>query len=188
MSKAPEAESNLLRVRLLTGAILVLCFGLAFFLRVYFPYDKIFVGEWIKFAGVDAYFQMRLVDSIVHNFPHLTDFDPYFTYPGGGVTSTIYLFNRFLAGIIWVIGLGSPTQHTIDVVGAYFPAVLGALTVIPVYFIGKELFGRWAGLLSAGLIAIMPGEFLGRSVLGFTDHSRSIGNLRSAYHSSLRYT
>ncbi|MFC1593232.1 STT3 domain-containing protein, partial [Candidatus Omnitrophota bacterium] len=35
---------------------------------------------------------------------------------------------------------------------------------------GKELFNRWAGAISAGLIALLPGEFLGRSVLGFTDH------------------
>jgi len=44
------------------------------------------------------------------------------------------------------------------------------LTIVPVYFIGKELFSRWAGLLSAGLIALLGGEFLGRSMLGFTDH------------------
>jgi len=54
-------------------------------------------------------------------------------------------------------------------VAVYSPAVLGALTVIPVYFIGKELFGRWVGILSAGLLAILPGEFLGRSILGFAD-------------------
>ena len=82
----------------------------------------------------------------------------------------IPFFDWLLAGIIWVIGLGSPTQHTVDVIGVYFPAVLGALTVIPVYFIGKELFNRWAGVISAGLIALLPGEFLGRSILGFTDH------------------
>ncbi|MBI2288638.1 MAG: oligosaccharyl transferase, archaeosortase A system-associated, partial [Chloroflexi bacterium] len=101
---------------------------------------------------------------------HLTSYDPYLIYPGGGGVNNINFFGRLLAGVIWLIGLGSPSEHTIDVVGVYFPAILGALTIIPVYFIGKELFGRWAGVLSAGLIAILPGEFLGRSILGFTDH------------------
>jgi len=137
------------------------------------PYPQIFGGEWIKFTGVDAYYHMRLVDNLVHNFPHLINFDPYSLYPIGlrpfGEGGINY-FDWFLAGIIWVIGLGSPTPHTIDVVGAYFPAILGALTVIPVYFIGKELFGRWAGILAAGLIAVMSGEFMGRSILSFTDH------------------
>jgi dolichyl-diphosphooligosaccharide--protein glycosyltransferase len=55
-------------------------------------------------------------------------------------------------------------------VGVYFPAILGALTTIPVYFIGKTLFNRWAGIIAAGLVAIFPSEFLGRSILGFTDY------------------
>jgi len=114
---------------------------------------------------------MRLVDNLVHNFPHSFSFDPYFIYPdGGGGIGNVRFFDWLLASIIWVIGLGSPTEHLVDVVGAFYPAILGALTIIPVYFIGRELFGRWAGVLSAGMIALQSGEFLGRSILGFTDH------------------
>ena len=156
--------------KLLAGIILALFFGVALYLRTVLPYDQVFVGDWIKFTSVDAYYHMRLVDNLVHNFPHRITFDPYTFYPHGMAVSWPPFFDWLLAGIIWVIGLGSPTQYTIDVVGVYFPAVLGALTVIPVYFIGKELFGRWAGVISAGLIALLPGEFLGRSILGFTDH------------------
>ena len=112
---------------------------------------------------------MRQVDNLVHNFPHLISFDPYMRYPGGLWLGSLNLFVYLLGGITWLIGLGLPTQHTIDMVGVYFPAVLGALTVIPVYFIGKELFNRWAGVIAAGLIAILPGEYLGRTFLGFTD-------------------
>ncbi len=145
-------------------------FAIALTFRVYLPYDKVFGSDWIKFTGADAYYHMRLVDNLVHNFPRLLSFDPYLIYPGGGSVGSIRFFDWLLASITWVIGLGSPTERTIDIVGVYFPAVLGALTVIPVYFIGRELFGRWAGIFSAGLIAIMPGEFMGRSILGFTDH------------------
>ena len=156
--------------KLLAGIILAVIFGIALYLRVYLPYDQVFSGDWIKFTGVDAYYHMRLVDNLVANFPHLIGFDVYTYFPYGTVVSWFPFFDWLLAGIIWLIGLGSPTQHTIDVIGAYFPAVLGALTVIPVYFIGKELFNRWVGVLSAGLLAVLPGEFLGRSILGFTDH------------------
>ena len=156
--------------KLLIGILIAIFFGVALFFRAYFPYDQVFTSGGIKFTGVDAYFQMRLVDGIVHNFPHLASFDPYAIYPGIQQVGSIHFFNWLLAGIIWVIGLGSPSQHLIDVVGVYFPAVLGALVVIPVYFIGRELFNRWVGVLSAALIAILPGEFIGRSILGFTDH------------------
>jgi len=155
--------------KLVAAIIVALFFGVALYLRTALPYDQVFSGGWIKFTGVDAWYHMRIVDNLVYNFPHLNSFDPYMLYPGGGGPSGYPLFDYLLAGIIWLIGLGSPTQHTIDMVGVYFPVILGALTVIPVYFIGKELFNRWAGVISAGLIALLPGEFLGRSILGFTD-------------------
>ncbi len=164
------AAKNLLR-RPVTGLLLASFFGIALYLRIALPYDQVFSGDWVKFTGVDAYWHMRIVDNLVHNFPHLNSFDPYMAYPGGGGTSYLFpFFDYLLAGVIWLIGLGSPTEHTIDTVAAYFPAVLGALTVIPVYFIGKTLFDRWAGIIAAALIGILPGEFLGRSILGFTDH------------------
>jgi oligosaccharyl transferase (archaeosortase A-associated) len=157
--------------KLIAAIVVALFFGLALYLRVALPYDLVFSGDWIKFTGVDAWYHMRIVDNLVHNFPHLITFDPYMIYPSGSSLAGISpLLDYLLAGIIWLIGLGSPTQHTVDIVGVYFPAVLGALTVIPVYFIGKELFNRWAGVISAGLVALLPGEFLGRSILGFTDH------------------
>ena len=155
----------------LTVALLVaLCVGVALLLRIYLPYDKIFSGDFIKFSGTDVYHHMRLVDSLVYNFPHHTVIDPYRIYPGGTGTISLSFFEWLLAITIWLVGLGSPTQHTIDVVAVYFPTVLAGLTIITVYFLGKELFGRGAGVVAAGLMAVTPGEFLGRSILGFTDH------------------
>ncbi len=150
-SKHQDAGESRLSPKVLAGILVALFFGVALYLRVYLPYDQVFVSEWIKFTSIDAYFHMRLVDNLVHNFPHHMVIDPYRIYPGAAGVS-ISFFDWLLAGIIWVIGLGSPTQHTVDVVGVYFPAVLGALTVIPVYFIGRELFGRWAGVISAGIL------------------------------------
>ena len=170
MNKHREAKESRLSPKLLAGIIVALFFGVALCFRICLPYDQVFSGDWIKFTGADGYYHMRLIDNLVHNFPHLISTDPYMLHPGAVWITRIHFFDWLLASIIWVIGLGSPTQHTIDIVGAYFPAVLGALTVIPVYFIGKEIFNRWVGVISAGLIAFMPGEFLGRSILGFTDH------------------
>ena len=155
---------------IIAGVLVALFFGIALYIRVVLPHDHVFVGDWIKFTGVDGYFFMRLVDNLVHNFPHLITVDPYFLYPDVSSVGIRSFFVYLLAGIAWLVGLGSPTQHVIDIVGVYFPAVLGALIVIPVYFIGKALFNRWAGVIAAGLVGILPGEFLGRSILGFTDY------------------
>ena len=170
MSKQEATGKSRFSPALLTGLILFLLFAASLCLRVCLPYEQIFTGEWVKFIGADAYYHMHLVDNLMYNFPHLIDFDPYLAYPRGEFLAGPPLFDWLLVGIIWVVGLGSPSPHLVDVVGAYFPAVLGALLVFPVYFIGRELFGRVAGLFSAALIAFIPGEFLGRSLLGFTDH------------------
>jgi dolichyl-phosphooligosaccharide-protein glycotransferase len=130
-------------------ALLFIFFGVALYLRVAFLYNQVFVDNTVRYTTTDAYYFMRQVDNLVHNFPHLTSFDPYLSYPTGAVSGSQTLFARLLGGITWVCGLGSPTQHTIDLVSAYAPAVLGALTVLPVYFIGRTLFSQRAGILAA---------------------------------------
>jgi len=162
-------SQNRFSPKLIVSIILILFVGVSLYLRIVPPYDQVFSGDWIKLASRDAYHYMHQVDNLVRNFPHLISLDPYMRYPHGWQLGSLNLFVYFLGGIAWLVGLGSPTQHTIDVVGAYFPAIVGALTVIPVYFTGKALFNRWAGVLAAGLIVIYPGEFLARSSLGFTD-------------------
>lgn len=155
--------------RLVIVLLIVLFFAVSLILRVALPHDQIFTSVGIKFSSNDAYYHMRIVDSMVNNFPHTTQFDPYYLYPSGGALNSRF-FDWLLAGVIMIAGLGSPTAHTVDVIGVLFPAILAALIIIPVYFIGKVLFNRWAGVLAAGLVAVLPGEFLGRSILGFTDN------------------
>ncbi len=157
---------------LIAGLLLVLFFGLALWIRIALPYKSVFTADGIVFTGNDAYYHMRLVESLVHNFPHFPGIDPYLSF-SGTITGVVPSFFQWLLGtIIWIVGLGSPTEHTVNLVGVYFPAVLGALTTVPAFFIGKELWGKhgqWAGVVAAALVALLPGEFLGRSILGFTD-------------------
>lgn len=154
---------------LFIGLVIALLFGVALWLRISPPFHSIFTSEGIRFSTVDAYYHMYIVDNLAFNFPKLADFMPYLTYPGGGGSPAVYFFNWLLAAVIWIASLGKPTAHIVDVIGAYYPAVLGALTIIPVYFMGKAVMGRWAGLIAATIIAILPGEFIGRSILGSTD-------------------
>jgi oligosaccharyl transferase (archaeosortase A-associated) len=154
---------------LVTGLLIALFFGIALFMRVYFPYDKVFGDGWVKFTSNDAYYQLRIIDNMAQNFPHITAFDPYLILPGGGTYGGVHFLNWLVAFLAWIAGGGSPTQHTVDMVGIYLPAILAALTVIPVYFIGKALFNRWAGVIAAGMVSILPGEYMGRTILGGLD-------------------
>ncbi|MHB8104373.1 MAG: STT3 domain-containing protein, partial [Dehalococcoidales bacterium] len=149
--------------------LVVAFFGISLLFRIYAPYNQLYIGDTIKYANNDSYFYMRLVDNVSAHFPQLTQFDPYYIFPGGYNTVALPFFHWIIAVLAWIFGGGHPTQHLIDVIGTYLPAIMGALTVVPVFFIGKMLFNKWAGVLAAGLMAIFPGEFLARSMLGATD-------------------
>ena len=96
--------------------------------------------------------------------------DPYLVHPGGGPVNAGPVLDWIIAAAALVLGAGAPSPRLVDVVGAYVPPVLGSLTVVPVYVLGRELFSRRAGLWAALMVAVMPGQLLQRSLLGFTDH------------------
>lgn len=129
-----------------------------------------FFGSDIVFLGNDPWYHVRLVENTLHNFPYRTFFDPMTNFPTGSRVPFGPLFTLLIAGAALVIGLGNPDPTTIVLVAAYMPPLLGALTVIPIYLVGKEIGGRKTGILAVLTIATIKGEFLGRSLLGFTDH------------------
>jgi len=149
---------------------MLIIFGIALFLRIYFSYHNVFADGWVNFQETDCYYQMRNVMILALHFPHRMLFDPYFSYPGGSAIGSPPFFYLFLGFFAWLFGAGSPTEKVIETVGAYVPAILGALVTVPVFFIGKEVFNKKAGLIAAALVAILPGQFVWRSMLGFPDY------------------
>jgi oligosaccharyl transferase (archaeosortase A-associated) len=155
---------------IIVGAILAALFGVSLYIRIALPHDQIFVNGAVWFRETDAYYYMRNIENLVQNFPHFNVSDPYVLFPGGGMGLTRPFFGWLVAGAILLFKGAAANLQSMETVAAYMPAILGSLTIIPVYFIGKELFNRWAGVISAALVVILPGEFLHRSLLGFTDH------------------
>jgi len=150
-------------------ALLLFC-GISLFIRAYYPFDSVFYDDWVSFQSTDPWYHMRHIENLIHNFPSLIQFDPYGFYPTGSYTSTAPFFDFAIGLIAWVLGAGSPSRAVVEGTGAWTPALFGALMPVPVYFIGRQVFGRGAGLLAAALIAILPGQFLVRTLLGYTDH------------------
>ncbi|MHB8084843.1 MAG: oligosaccharyl transferase, archaeosortase A system-associated [Dehalococcoidia bacterium] len=152
---------------LLLGVIV----AVALWIRIILPYSQVFVNDWVKVTGVDGNFYMRLTENLAAHFPNLTQFDPYYIFPDGVRTDREPLFFAYmLGGIAWLAGLGHPSPHMVDVVAVYVPPILAALSISAAFFIGKAIANKWVGLIAAALIAVMPGEFLNRSLLGYTDH------------------
>ncbi|WP_275948901.1 STT3 domain-containing protein, partial [Methanosarcina sp. DH2] len=127
------------------------------------PYDSVFLANgFVKFTSNDAWYHMRTLNVLLENYPNRMFFNPMTNYPNGSYIHFGPLYDQMMAIASLFLGLGNPGQDLINTVGAYFPAVLGALTVIPVYYIGKYLGGHKTGVLAAILIAFAPGQFLSR--------------------------
>ncbi len=154
----------------IAGVILLAIFALSLYLRIVMPYDSVFRNGFVAFASDDAVFQMRLVENTLNNFPHRIFYDAFTIYPKGSAIHWGPLWTQMIATLSLVAGLGSYNMQTVNAIAAYFPGVLGALIVFPVYYIGKLLYNRSAGLLAALMITVLPGQFFSRSTLGFTDH------------------
>jgi dolichyl-phosphooligosaccharide-protein glycotransferase len=170
MSNQSSPQTGKKNLWLIYGLILVAIFGAALALRVVPMYQAVFGSSQINLQGVDGVYHLRLVENLLAHFPFRINFDPYTFFPYGQSVYFAPLFDLLAGLVAWVVGLGAPNQHTIETVAAFFPAVQGALITIPVYFIGKKLFNRNAGIIAAALIGVFPGTLLFRSRLGFFDH------------------
>lgn len=161
-------------VKSLSYVILLAIFLFSFYIRGIVPYKNVLEREVVGFAMDDSVMHMRLVENTVQFFPHRIFFDAFTYYPYGFYIHWGPLFDQMNAFFGLIAGFiahgGMPSRSIIETVGAFYPAVLGALVVFPIYFIGRELLDDKVGLLGAFLIAILPGQWLSRSILGFTDN------------------
>jgi asparagine N-glycosylation enzyme membrane subunit Stt3 len=156
------------------------CLGLlaitlfSIYLRAILPWNAVFTGNnTVMFSSEsDAWYHMMLAKSTVLHL-HRTFYDPLTNFPYG----TSIHFGPFeswgIAILSYITGLGHPSMHTVDVVGAFWPVLMGTLLVLPAYFIGKEMGGKGCGFITALLTVVLPGQLISRTTLGFTDHHSS---------------
>jgi dolichyl-diphosphooligosaccharide--protein glycosyltransferase len=128
-------------------------------------------GE-VFFDGNDPWYHYRQVQYTVNNWPATMPFDPLTHFPfGTSVGQFGTLFDQIVATVALIVGLGSPSEQTVAMTLLVAPAVFGALMVVPTYLIGKRLGGRPGGLFGVVVLALLPGTFLRRSLVGFADHN-----------------
>jgi len=109
-------------------------------------------------SGPDPYYNMRLVEKTheTGRYPYYTEADPLLNYPIGRSGARPPLFNMMALGFSRIL---VPFMDEIDAIGysmQFVPALFGALLIFPVYFIGKEVFNKKAGLIAALFVAIIP--------------------------------
>ena len=150
------------------GWLLVIV-GVALAIRIYFPWPIVFAAGHVNLLETDAWYHLRVIENLVHQFPHRLGVDPYAS-PGGQFVAVPPLLDFLVAGVALIAGWGHPSEQVVTTVTVFAPPMLAALTVIAVYVVGRLAAGSMGGLLAAALVAILPGHFLDRTLLGFADH------------------
>jgi dolichyl-diphosphooligosaccharide--protein glycosyltransferase len=150
------------------GITLIATFFLVLFMNSYFNITSnvninpngTALTDTYYLSGPDPYYNMRLVDITVQTgrFPYysVSNLDPLLAYPLGQTGQRGPLLVMSALGFSTLL---TPFMSEADAVGyamQFIPALFGALLVFPVYFIGKILFGKKAGLVAALLIALIP--------------------------------
>ncbi len=153
--------------------MLFLIFALALFLRSYFAYGISQSNGYIVSGGSDSYYWRRIIDYSVSTGKQLF-FDPLLAYPVGmrNPRPPLYSMSVVVPAVIGQ-GLFRSLNDSVGWVFIWSTAFWGALTVVPTYLLGKEIFGKRAGLVAAFFLAVMPAH-IQRSILADADHDAII--------------
>jgi dolichyl-diphosphooligosaccharide--protein glycosyltransferase len=158
---------------ILTFSALLLILFIAFIIRIFPMKWEIQAGS-MHLSEFDPYFQYRFTEYIVKNgfisWAWPTQWvDTYRWYPGGiNVAKTGFPGLPFTAAffydIISALGAGINLMDFC----ALFPAIMGMMACLAIYFLGKDYGGKPVGLFAALFLALSP-SFLQRTSLGFFD-------------------
>lgn len=147
--------------------MLFVVFFVALYLRITLPYANSIQAGSIMISDFDPYYHLRIGEYTVQHFPNVLAFDPYVDFPNGFWIGWPPLYD-FLASAYAMVAMA--LFHVDYQVGvATFPAVLGALAILPVYYITKLVFDWKAGIVAAALLTVIPANLL-RSMVGNLNH------------------
>ncbi len=155
-----------------TPVLLILIFLGAIFIRSYFYWEPAcpeYIDGVCLYSGNDPNYHKRAVDYVHANHQWLA-WDPLQNYPAGAPNPNppAYEFSVVLIGYLISPIIGD-TDQALTWSMEQGGALWASFTIFPVFFVGREMFGRRPGLIAAFLLAVMAGN-IERTPVGFSDH------------------
>ncbi|HSA35023.1 MAG TPA: STT3 domain-containing protein, partial [Methanomassiliicoccales archaeon] len=157
-----------------TVLLLAMMVFLALFVRSYFGFSTSVDNGYLVSGGSDSYYHMRVIDHAVATGDHLV-WDDMLNYPNGmrNPRPPLYDWSVAVVGMLLSTITGLAVKDAVGLSLVFSTAVWGALTVVPVYMLGRAAFGRKAGMLGAFIFALMAGH-IERTVLSNADHDAMV--------------
>jgi dolichyl-diphosphooligosaccharide--protein glycosyltransferase len=147
--------------------LLFMIFALALLLRL-FPFFRF--EPLLK--AFDPWFQYRVTEYVANNgyLAYFSWYDTRSWYPyGRPIWKSSYPGTPFAAATIYFLLRVLGIDTDILMVCYVFPALMGAITCLLLYFFGKEIADTKTGLIAAFLLAFCP-AYISRTMAGFFDN------------------
>lgn len=126
-----------------------------FFLNEFDPYLQWRMAQYVVDHGFLAWFSWH---DTMSWYPYGADMPTWNLYGTAFVIAAITMFLHYVG-----------VNASVFVVAVIFPVVAGTITVLAAYFLGKDFWGKGAGLFTALFLALNPSS-IGRTQLGFLRH------------------
>ena len=149
----------------------MLLFGLALVVRA-LPAPTVLFLDRVQPFGNDALYHLRRVAYSLHHFPAILEFDSYLNYPHGGRAIWTPAFDWLTALVLWP-WIDPGDLPALERAAVWVPPLLGAGTVVALYFVALRQFGRGTAFL-AGLFLALSSAHFWYSQLGFLDHHAAV--------------
>ncbi len=138
--------------------VILILLALYMFLANFFVWSEAFKGSYLNVSGgSDPYFNYYIVQYILSHHSQLI-YTNGLAYPIGtsNLRPPFYQWSIVFVSYLLspILGLHQASYYAFMESDAFY----GALLIMPVYLITKEIFGKKAGMLAALFYAIMPGN------------------------------
>jgi len=139
---------------------LALVFAVAYWLRMMpFSYDYL--------QGIDPFYIYRMIVHLIQNNLHLPALDTMRYFPTGFDPHIEHVLMYYPYAIMYVL-VSKVVAVDILAFAKFAPAFFGALFVVPIFFIGKEIHSKTTGVLAAFFFAVSPSVIF-RTSAGFVE-------------------
>lgn len=125
----------------------------AFLLRFVSSYSVSADGDFALSGGSSAQYHLHVIESILAGTWSMTDMSV--NYPIGGSLYIPPLMDFLAAGVASLFQGSMGTTEAASLALGVLNPIFGALLVVPVYLIGKELFDKTIGVVAALVVAFM---------------------------------
>ncbi len=110
----------------------------------------------LRLGSPDAYAHLRRATAIARQFPAVAVRDPWLNHPDGGVFIWPPAFDLLGGGIARLAYGADATRDEVARVLAVLPPLLGALHVIPLFYLARRVLSQRRAVLATAAYSVLP--------------------------------